>query len=52
MYVIKDLVPDLNNFYEQYRSIQPYLQREGDKPAGEVQLLQSVEDRQKLVRNN
>ncbi|CAH1404254.1 unnamed protein product [Nezara viridula] len=48
MYVIKDLVPDLNNFYEQYRSIQPYLQREGDKPAGEVQLLQSVEDRQKL----
>lgn len=48
MYVIKDLVPDLNNFYEQYKSIQPYLQREGDKPAGEVQLLQSVEDRQKL----
>ncbi|XP_066902298.1 uncharacterized protein [Halyomorpha halys] len=48
MYVIKDLVPDLNNFYEQYKSIQPYLQREGDRPAGEVQLLQSVEDRQKL----
>jgi succinate dehydrogenase (ubiquinone) iron-sulfur subunit len=28
MYVIKDLVPDMTNFYEQYRSIQPYLQRD------------------------
>merc|ERR1719184_362477 len=28
MYVIKDLVPDMNNFYEQYRSIQPWLQNE------------------------
>eukprot|EP01006_Ploeotia_vitrea_P006138 TRINITY_DN12375_c0_g1_i1.p1 TRINITY_DN12375_c0_g1~~TRINITY_DN12375_c0_g1_i1.p1 ORF type:complete len:296 (-),score=-9.47 TRINITY_DN12375_c0_g1_i1:20-907(-) len=27
MYVIKDLVPDLTNFYEQYRSIKPWLQR-------------------------
>ena len=26
MYVVKDLVPDLNNFYQQYRSIQPWLQ--------------------------
>ena len=49
MYVVKDLVPDLNNFYKQYESIQPYLQRKNEKPAGEVQLLQSVEDRQKLV---
>merc|ERR1711998_679482 len=23
MYVIKDLVPDMNNFYQQYKSIQP-----------------------------
>jgi succinate dehydrogenase (ubiquinone) iron-sulfur subunit len=27
MYVIKDLVPDLTNFYEQYKSIKPWLQR-------------------------
>merc|ERR1711922_5910 len=27
MYVVKDLVPDMNNFYQQYRSIQPWLQR-------------------------
>merc|ERR1711973_710404 len=37
MYVIKDLVPDMNNFYQQYRSIQPRLQN-----------LQSVDDRSKL----
>merc|ERR1712241_1539994 len=28
MYVVKDLVPDMNNFYQQYRSIQPWLQAE------------------------
>lgn len=27
MYVVRDLVPDMNNFYQQYRSIQPWLQR-------------------------
>lgn len=27
MYVVKDLVPDMTNFYNQYRSIQPWLQR-------------------------
>lgn len=27
MYVVKDLVPDMNNFYNQYSSIQPWLQR-------------------------
>jgi len=26
MYVLKDLVPDMGNFYEQYRSIEPWLQ--------------------------
>jgi succinate dehydrogenase (ubiquinone) iron-sulfur subunit len=47
MYVIKDLVPDMNNFYKQYQSIQPWLQREETK--GELkQNLQSVEDRKKL----
>jgi len=27
MYVIRDLVPDLTNFYDQYKSIKPWLQR-------------------------
>lgn len=27
MYVVKDLVPDMNNFYQQYKSIEPWLQR-------------------------
>ncbi|XP_075237862.1 succinate dehydrogenase [ubiquinone] iron-sulfur subunit, mitochondrial-like [Lycorma delicatula] len=48
LYVIKDLVPDLNNFYTQYRSIQPWLQRKDEKPEGDAQYLQSLEDRQKL----
>jgi len=50
MYVVKDLVPDMNNFYQQYRSIQPWLQREDEsaRKHGEQQLLQSVEDRAKL----
>lgn len=50
MYVVKDLVPDMNHFYEQYRSIQPWLQREdeGSRNHGEQQLLQSTEDRAKL----
>jgi len=25
MEVVKDLVPDLNNFYKQYKSIEPWL---------------------------
>jgi len=27
-YVVKDLVPDLTQFYKQYKSIKPFLQRE------------------------
>lgn len=27
MYVVKDLVPDMNHFYKQYKSIEPWLQR-------------------------
>lgn len=48
MYVIKDLVPDMNNFYTQYRSIQPWLQRKNEKKSGSHQYLQSIEDRKKL----
>ncbi|CAG0883452.1 unnamed protein product [Cyprideis torosa] len=46
MYVVKDLVPDMANFYEQYRSIEPWLHR--NEEPGKEQYLQSVEDRAKL----
>jgi succinate dehydrogenase (ubiquinone) iron-sulfur subunit len=48
MYVVKDLVPDLHNFYEQYRSIEPWLKRKDESKLGEKQLLQGMEDRDKL----
>lgn len=50
MYVVKDLVPDLNNFYDQYASIQPWLQRRVERN-GEKQYKQSIEDRKDLVTN-
>lgn len=31
-YVLKDLVPDLTQFYKQYKSIKPYLQRDTPSP--------------------
>ncbi len=46
MPVVKDLVPDLTNFYAQHASIQPWLQTVSPEPAKEW--LQSHEDRQKL----
>merc|ERR1711974_392064 len=49
MYVVKDLVPDMNNFYQQYRSIQPWLQaEEREKSSVPQQNLQSVDGRAKL----
>uniref|UniRef100_A0A0K1SB10 Succinate dehydrogenase [ubiquinone] iron-sulfur subunit, mitochondrial n=1 Tax=Tetranychus cinnabarinus TaxID=93129 RepID=A0A0K1SB10_TETCI len=48
MYVVKDLVPDMNHFYEQYRSIQPWLQKKDETAFGKKQNLQSVDDRKKL----
>jgi succinate dehydrogenase (ubiquinone) iron-sulfur subunit len=48
MYVIKDLVPDMGNFYEQYRSIQPWLQPKHEKTEGQGEHLQTQEDRAKL----
>jgi len=46
MSVVKDLVPDMNNFYAQYASIKPYLQTDSQEPPKER--LQSPEDRDKL----
>lgn len=47
MPVIRDLVPDLNQLYDQYASIQPYLQTDDDT-VGEVENLQTKQDRAKL----
>ncbi|CAG0889827.1 unnamed protein product [Darwinula stevensoni] len=46
LYIIKDLVPDMTNFYEQYKSIEPWLQRKDNQFGKEF--LQSVSDRKKL----
>ncbi|KAK3874837.1 hypothetical protein Pcinc_020258 [Petrolisthes cinctipes] len=54
MYVIKDLVPDMTQFYQQYKSIKPWLRtkeqegEQGKEQVGEKQHLQSVDDRKKL----
>ncbi|KAF9402330.1 succinate dehydrogenase complex, subunit B [Podila epigama] len=45
-YVIKDLIPDLTEFYSQYKSIEPYLKQK--TPELERENLQSIEDRKKL----
>jgi len=44
--VIRDLVIDMSQFYEQYEKIEPYLQN--DTPAPAIERLQSPEDRAKL----
>jgi len=46
MPVVKDLVPDLTNFYAQHASIQPWLQTKTAQPAKEWK--QSHEEREKL----
>ena len=48
MYVVKDLVPDMGNFYEQYRSIKPWLHNESGKGPSQAEFLQTTEDRKKL----
>jgi succinate dehydrogenase (ubiquinone) iron-sulfur subunit len=48
MYVVKDLVPDMNLFYAQYASVQPWLQRDEPIKLGDKQLHQSEEERSKL----
>mmetsp|Transcript_64045 Transcript_64045/g.208966 ORF Transcript_64045/g.208966 Transcript_64045/m.208966 type:complete len:287 (-) Transcript_64045:56-916(-) len=47
-YVVKDLVPDLTNFYNQYKSIEPWLKRKDTKAKGDTEYFQSKEDRAKL----
>jgi len=45
--VIKDLVPDLTNFYKQYDSIEPWIKNDTPPPPGKERL-QGPEDRAKL----
>lgn len=45
MQIIKDLVPDLSNFYAQYKSIQPWLR---SNSLGEKESFQTKENRAKL----
>ncbi|MGE3143435.1 MAG: succinate dehydrogenase iron-sulfur subunit [Hyphomonadaceae bacterium] len=46
MPVVKDLVPDLTNFYAQYAAIEPWLQT--DTPQPEKEWKQTPEDRKKV----
>jgi succinate dehydrogenase (ubiquinone) iron-sulfur subunit len=59
MFVVKDLVPDMSNFYAQYKSVEPWLQADAPMNNGEKvktdgpapygnEHLQSIEDRKKL----
>lgn len=48
MFVLRDLVVDMTNFYTQYKSIDPYLKRKSPKEEGAKEYYQSPEDRKKL----
>ena len=45
MPIIKDLIPDMTNFYKQYKEIKPWLQNSNKKG---IENLQTIEDRKKL----
>ena len=47
MEVVKDLVPDMTNFYAQYASIEPWLKSSTPEPSGKERF-QSPQDREKL----
>lgn len=47
MDVVKDLVPDMNHFYSQYASIEPWIKTDTPAPSN-GERLQSPEDREKL----
>lgn len=48
MYVVRDLVPDMTNFYNQYKSIEPWLKRRTVPKPEDREIYQSKEDREKL----
>jgi len=48
MFVVKDLIPDMNLFYAQYAAIQPWLQKKEKVKLGDRQMHQTMEEREKL----
>jgi len=48
MPIIKDLVPDMSHFYEQHKSIRPWLELTPAQMKSDREVLQSKENRQKL----
>uniref|UniRef100_A0A0E0LQR1 Succinate dehydrogenase [ubiquinone] iron-sulfur subunit, mitochondrial n=1 Tax=Oryza punctata TaxID=4537 RepID=A0A0E0LQR1_ORYPU len=48
MFVIKDLVVDMTNFYNQYKSVEPWLKRKDAPPQPGKEIPQSKADRAKL----
>ncbi len=49
MPVVKDLVPDLTNFYAQYASVKPWLQTRSPPPP-DAERLQTKEEQEKIDR--
>ena len=48
MFIVKDLVPDLTNFYAQYKSIEPWMQKKNQDKTFKKENYQSIDDRKKL----
>jgi len=48
MPIIKDLVPDLSNFYQQHKTIRPWLELTPEQMSSPTEVLQSKDDRKKL----
>ncbi|MCO5605340.1 hypothetical protein L7F22_059522 [Adiantum nelumboides] len=48
MFVVKDLVVDMTNFYNQYKSVEPWLKTKKPPPVAGKEHLQSKRDRTKL----
>lgn len=48
MPIVKDLVVDMTNFYNQYKAIDPWLKRKTPKSPGQKEYYQSTADRKKL----
>lgn len=48
MPVVKDLVPDLSAFYEQHKTIRPWLEPSAESMKSPTEILQSIDERKKL----
>jgi len=48
MKVLRDLVPDMNNFYEHHKSIRPWLHLTAEQEKSPREIKQSIEDRKQL----